>query len=34
MARSAVGRLTTVSRTCIAQLSQVATPEETIITSL
>ena len=34
MARSSVGRLTTVVRTCMAQSSQVAMPECTIITSL
>ena len=33
-ARSSVGRLTTVARTRIAQLSQVAVPDATVITSL
>src|SRR4030095_7723506 len=34
MARPSVGRLTTVARTRMAQLSQVAVPEETTMTSL
>ena len=34
MARPSVGRLTTVARTRIAQLSQVAVPDETTMTSL
>ena len=34
IARSGVGRLTTVSRMRMAQSSQLAAPEETIITSL
>jgi hypothetical protein len=34
IARVGVGRLTTVARTCIAQLSQVAVPVETTIASL
>ena len=34
IARVGVGRLMTVARTRIAQLSQVAVPEATVITSL